>query len=850
MELREEEMALAEKLGDFYLGKEYDPVKRKLAEELLYFDARNLTTHAVCIGMTGSGKTGLGISILEDAAIDKVPAIIIDPKGDLTNLLLTFPELRPEDFEPWVNPDDAARKGMSTGQYAAKTAETWRTGLASWEQEPERISLLMESADFTIYTPGSDAGIPVSIVGSFQAPHINADDDAEGFNEHVGSTVSALLGLLGIEADPVRSREYILVANILDSHWRKGENLTIQEVIKGIQKPPFGQVGVVDLESFYPEKERFALAMLLNNLIASPSFAIWLKGEPINISKMLYTDHGEPRHSIFYIAHLSDQERMFIVTLLLGEIVSWMRAQSGTTSLRALLYMDEVFGYLPPSREPPSKRQFLTLLKQGRAFGLGLILCTQNPVDLDYKALSNAGTWFIGKLQTERDKQRLMEGLQSIGAQTGPLADPRLLDKLISSLESRVFLLHCVHEDEPVVYQTRWVMSYLAGPLTRPQVRRLMADKRGEAPASVAKPAASAAPVREQSASSTTVTDGLMTEAPASPPGIPLVYLPVELSESDAVDALRKQMSGAVTPQAARLVYEPAVLGAATVRFRDAAKGIDEERDFNLLVPIAGKAELLSWKNAEFVDVDPARLPDEGEPGALHYVGPGSAPDPKKAITTLRQDLDDHLYGTATHEVDYHKGLKLYAESGESASEFAARVMQVAKEARDGELDVVYAKYQKKMDDLNKRLEKEQQELEADRADYTGRLAEEALTGATMVASFFGLGRRRTLSSMATRRRMSATAKADIAESEQAIARMQSDMTALEAAYREEAAAVVAKWEAASGDLDRLKLTPRRSDVDVNLVALAWAPHWWIDYRDARGRSQTGNIPAYPVVEG
>jgi hypothetical protein len=297
------------------------------------------------------------------------------------------------------------------------------------------------------------------------------------------------------------------------------------------------------------------------------------------------------------------------------------------------------------------------------------------------------------------------------------------------------------------------------------------------------------------------------------------------------------------------LVYEPAVFGAATVRFRDTAKGIDEERDYNLLVPIAGKAELLSWKTAEFVDVNPDRLPDEGEPGAFYYVGPGSAADPKKAIVTLRQDLDDHLYATATHEVAYHKGLKLYAETGESASEFAGRVMQAAKEARDAELDAVHARFQKKMDDLSKRLEKEQQEMEADKADYSGRVAEEALTGASTVASFFGFGRRRTLSSMATKRRMTATAKADIAESEQAIARMQAEMTGLEAAYRKEADAVVAGWEAVAGDLDQLKLTPRRSDVDVHLTALAWAPHWWTDYRDARGRTQTGNIPAYVTVK-
>ncbi len=842
-------MALVEKLGEFYLGKEYDPVKKKLADELLYFDARNLTTHAVCIGMTGSGKTGLGISVLEDAAIDKVPAIIIDPKGDMTNLLLAFPELRPEDFKPWVNPDDAARKEMTTEEYAAKTAKTWRDGLASWEEEPERIRMLVESADFTIYTPGSDAGVPVNIMGSFAAPGMDPDEDTEGFNEHITGTVSAVLGLLGIDADPMRSREYILLANIFDAQWRKGKDLTIQEVIKEIQKPPFGQVGVVDLESFYPEKDRFALAMAFNNLIASPSFAIWLQGEPINIAEMLFTKEGKPRHSIFYIAHLSEQERMFIVTLLLGEVISWMRAQSGTSSLRALLYMDEVFGYLPPSKEPPSKRQFLTLLKQGRAYGLGLMLCTQNPVDLDYKALSNAGTWFIGKLQTERDKLRLMEGLQSIGAQTGPLSDPKVIDKMISSLDSRVFLLHCIHEDAPVIYQTRWVMSYLAGPLTRPQVKQLMGDqkKTGKTPG-VAKPTAAVVAEAIEKPAMAGAED-LLTEAPATPPGVPVVYLPVEVSDDDAVDELRAGTTGKVTITGTQLVYEPAAFGAATVHFVDRAKGVDEEQEYHLLVPISGKSATLSWKNAETVDVNPDRLPDEGRGDARYYVGSDSGSNRKSTIDKLRQDLDDHLFGMATHEVAYHKGLKLYAESGESAREFAARVMPAAREARDDELDTMRAKYQKKIDDLNKRLAKEEQELEADKADYTGRIAEEAVSGASVLAGLLGFGRRKSFSSVATRRRMTAAAKADIAESEQAITQMQADLAGLEAEYQKDAQAIADEWEKSAGLIEKVKISPRRSDVDIEMTALAWAPHWWVAYTDDRGRSKEGNIPAYPVVK-
>src|SRR6478735_8501297 len=401
-----------EKLGQFYLGREYDLDTKTIADDPVLYDSKDLVTHGVVLGMTGSGKTGLCLALLEEAAMDNIPAIVIDPKGDIANLLLTFPDLDAKSFRPWVNEDDAAKKGISSDEHAAKTAEMWKTGLAEWGQNPERIATLREKVDINIFTPGSKAGIPVSILSSLEVPPFEIMDDGELLGERVESTVSSLLSLVGVEADAVQSPEAVLVAAIFQHAWAAGQNVTLETLIRHIQKPAFDKVGVIDLESFMPGKSRQTLALKFNNLLASPGFATWLDGPPLDIAKMLHAPAGKPRISIFSIAHLGDTERMFFVSLLLNQMLGWMRAQNGTTSLRALLYMDEIFGYLPPSANPPSKRPMMTMLKQGRAFGLGCLLATQNPVDLDYKALSNIGTWFLGRLQTERDKLRVLDGLE------------------------------------------------------------------------------------------------------------------------------------------------------------------------------------------------------------------------------------------------------------------------------------------------------------------------------------------------------------------------------------------------------------------------------------------------------
>ncbi len=463
-----------EKLGVFYLGRHHDLPGRKTRPELLLYESRHLVTHGLVVGMTGSGKTGLCLDILEEAAIDGIPAIVIDPKGDLGNLLLTFPELRPEDFAPWINEDDAWKENLSVADAAAKQAGLWRSGLAAWSQPPDRIRRLRDAAEFVIYTPGSGAGLPVSILSSFATPPIEVMEDAELLRDRVGSTVAGLLGLVGVEADPVQSRETILLSQLIQQAWTQGRDLDLAALIQEVQNPALRRIGVIDVEAFFPAKDRFNLAMQLNSLLASPGFASWLQGEPLDVGRLLHSAAGQPRVSIFSIAHLGDSERMLFVTLLLNQVLGWMRTQSGTNSLRALVYMDEIFGYFPPVANPPSKLPLLTLLKQARALGVGVLLATQNPVDLDYKGLANIGSWFIGRLQTERDKLRVLEGLEGAASGRGAAFDRADAERILAGLGSRVFLLHDVHEEGFDIFESRWALSYLRGPLSRSQIKSLM----------------------------------------------------------------------------------------------------------------------------------------------------------------------------------------------------------------------------------------------------------------------------------------------------------------------------------------------------------------------------------------
>ncbi|MEP6960688.1 MAG: ATP-binding protein, partial [Acidobacteriota bacterium] len=627
-----------EKLGAFYLGK-----NKADGSQLLYASS-DLVTHAVCVGMTGSGKTGLCIGLLEEAAIDNIPAIVIDPKGDLANLLLTFPNLTPEEFAPWINADEARNQGLEPAAFAAQQADLWKKGLATWQQDGDRIARLRAAADFSIYTPGSDAGIPVSILSSFAAPDAKTLDDREALRDRINATATSLLGLVGIDADPVQSREHILLSTLFDTAWRAGKDLDLATLIAQIQNPPTQKIGVLDLDSFFPAKDRFALAMALNNLLASPGFEAWLTGDVLDIGKMLWTSTGKPRVSIFSIAHLSDAERMFFVSLLLNQILSWVRAQSGTTSLRAILYMDEIFGYFPPVANPPSKKPLLTLLKQARAFGLGVVLATQNPVDLDYKGLANTGTWFLGRLQTERDKARVLEGLEGATAQAGGAFDRASMDTMLSGLGKRVFLMNNVHEKQPVLFETRWTLSYLRGPLARPEIRQLMHQRKSApatAPPPPAKPAADTAPVL--------------------PPDVQQYFFPVR---------------GAAT------TYTPVAIGAAQIQFADPKCGVNEMRELLFTAPIANDAIGANWEKGEPSEFALTDLEKTPESGVAFAELPSAASKPKN-YDAWNKTFATWLFRMQTIDLMRSPSLEQISKPGESERDFRIRLQQAAREQRD-----------------------------------------------------------------------------------------------------------------------------------------------------------------------
>ena len=829
-----------ERAGAFYLGKEYDLESGQVLDKPVMYDARDLTTHAVCLGMTGSGKTGLCIDLLEEATLDGVPSIIIDPKGDVTNLLLTFPDLLPADFEPWINADDARRKGMSVSEYAAKIAQTWSDGLAEWEQGPERIQRLRDSAEFLIYTPGSETGIPVSILQSLRCPSLSWDMNEELLRDKVSGLVSAILGLAGIEAG-VRSREHILMASIVEEAWRRSQDVDFPSLIKAIQDPPMSKVGVFDVDTFFPKKERFELALALNNIIAAPSFENWVEGVPLEMERIVRSPDGKPRVSIFYIAHLTEAERMFFVTLLLEQVITWMHTLSGTTSLRALIYFDEVFGYFPPHPvNPPSKRPLLTLLKTARAFGLGVVLTTQNPFDLDYKGLTNAGTWFIGKLQTDRDKMRVLEGMDGVVAEAGTLLDRSYLDRLISSLRSRVFILHNVHEDRPIVFNTRWAMSYLRGPLTRRQVKELMKDVKKGVSGDVerAVPARAAAVVEEA------LPQGLSSEPPVLPPRTRQYFLPTSIPVERAVGALQDERGRPVILKEHHLIYSPCILGLAAVRFSDRKSGATH------LVRIARKGVLseelgsVDWDQAEEFTLDKGDLTARPFRDALFAEMP-ALPGGSKELTQMKTDFANHIYDTVRLTVLYNPVLKVYGKPGESLHDFKVRCQDAARAKRDEEGDTVETHYMKKLESLFNKLKKEKQELGMDQDEYTGRKREEMLSAGESVLGFF-LGRRssRAVSVASRKRRLTEKAKMDVEESVDEIEDLEQAIEELKKEMQETLDEVTQRWAATLDEVEDVEIQPTKTNIRVEAFGVAWTPGWYLVYENDRGTEVIEVVPA------
>jgi hypothetical protein len=806
-----------EKLGVFYLGRPYDLAAKQAKPEWLLYDSKDLVTHAVCVGMTGSGKTGLCLALLEEAAIDNIPAIIIDPKGDLGNLMLTFPSLKGEDFQPWINEDDARKKGLSSADYAEAQAELWTKGLADWQQDGARIQRLRDAADVAIYTPGSNAGLPVSILKSFAAPAADVREDAELLRERISTTVTSLLGLLGIEADPIQSREHILLSTILDHAWKKEEDLDLAALIQAIQSPPISKIGVMDVDSFFPSKDRFALAMKLNNLLAAPGFQAWLEGEALDIQQLLYSPSGKPQLAIFSIAHLNDAERMFFVTLLLSQMVGWMRAQSGTTSLRALLYMDEIFGYFPPVANPPSKLPLMTLLKQARAFGLGVVLATQNPVDLDYKGLANTGTWFIGRLQTERDKARVLEGLEGASTSAGKKFDRGRMEQTLAGLGNRIFLMNNVHEDEPVAFETRWCLSYLRGPLTRTQIKALMDPLRREA----------LGEKREVSGVSTlNIQHSTLKSRPMLPPDVPQHFVPLRGSK----------------PEGSELVYAPMLLGASQVRFSDVKSGIDATQDVTVLAPMAEGPMTVDFDKASTTDLMVADLERDPERDAQFLALPAIA-GKAKSYGDWNKEFGGWLFRTQKMELFRSPGTKDISKPGESERDFRVRLQQTGREQRDKGAEMLRQKYASKIATLQERIRRAELAREKQQAESRSSQVQAAISvGASILGAFLG---RKTISASNIGRATTAIRSAgrvmkeskDVGVAEENVAALQKQLTDLEAQFKSESDALAAATDPLNERLETLSIKPIKSNIALKLVTLAWTPYW----REAHG----GLTPAW-----
>ena len=786
-----------EGLGVFYLGKRVDPDSGKPGREPLLLDARRLTTHAVCVGMTGSGKTGLLISLIEEAAIDDIPAIVIDPKGDLANILLTFPELRPSDFRPWLEEDAAKRDGLTLDELAEKTAKKWADGLAASGQSGERIARLRESVDMTVYTPGSSAGRPLAMLGSLEAPAKAILDDPEARRERIESLVSGVLAMAGIDAEPGRSREHLLVSAIVDALWKSGQEVDFGTLVRAIPAPPIERVGFLELENFFPAADRFQLAGKLNTVAAAPGFDAWLHGEPLDVGRLLWTPAGKPRVSVISIAHLNDAQRMAFVTLLAGQAVSWMRSQAGTSSLKALFIMDEVFGYLPPTANPPSKTPLLTLLKQARAFGLGIVLATQNPVDLDYKALSNAGTWFLGRLQTARDKARVLDGLEGAASSSGAGFDRARVDRLLAGLEQRMFLLHSVHDDDETVFQTRWTMSYLRGPLLREEIKRLQG--------AVPEPAGSVARVNPFAAGGSGAGP-----RPLLPPGVREVFL----SPDGPVPA-------------GGLLYKPAILGRARVRFTHTKARIDCDREVFCLAPAGDQLGESAWEGGrQFAEVPEV----ETAPLAGGFAGLPPALSAAKAYASLGTSLKNHLARTAKLTVFTAPSIDAVSRPDETEGEFRVRIAQQVREWRDKEIDRISDKSAAKLASLNDRIARARQKVEKQKAEAKNKSMQTYVSIGTAVLSAI-LGRKvassTTVGRAATSMRSASRAtrhQADVVHAEESLSDLEEKLATLEGEVGEDLEKVRLEANPDRLVLESIEIAPKKTEISVDDVVLAWVP--------------------------
>ena len=789
--------------GDLYVGIDLDESSRKPTSTRREIAAHHLTTHGVIVGMTGSGKTGLGVVLLEEVLQAGVPALILDPKGDMGNLALRFPELAAADFEEWVDPAEAAREGIDTAELAARTAERWTKGLAGSGLGPADVRAFTDGAEVRIFTPGSTAGIPLNVLGDLSAPKGDAAEDQEALREEIEGLVSGLLVLAGIEADPITSREHILLANLVEHAWGRDVDLDLATLLMQIQDPPMRRLGVFELDTFFPAKDRTALAMRLNGLVASPSFAAWMQGEPLAMDTLLRAPDGRPRASVVYMSHLSETERQFVVTLLLSKMVTWMRQQPGTPDLKALVYVDEVFGLAPPTAEPPSKKPMLTIFKQARAHGVGMVISTQNPVDLDYKLMSNAGTWMIGRLQTERDKARIVEAMRSASGDV----DVASWGARIGELGKREFVMKTARTSQPALFTSRWAMSFLRGPLTRPELLRLR--EADEARGTGVDPAAAPTPA------SPDLADLAHDETPVAP----TVSSEARVCYLDpAAPWAREIGAGAVGGSLnAGLAFRVKILFDET----KADLRHDEEWEA-VLFPLESGSRVQDAVAVDYDDRDFLAEPVRPAP----FVLPSADVQSADYFRSLKRDLQEHLYGSLTLDLFQNSALKLYSRAGETEEAFRARCLEAAEDAADADAAKLRDRFESRLKTARERRDAAARRVRELEVDVGTRRQHELVSGAGELLSMFlgGKARVRALSGAASRRSQTRrtqeranSAAEKLEDYENAIATLEDDLS-------QELENVWAEWREKAAAVEPFPVPLEKMDVRVEDPVLFWAP--------------------------
>lgn len=777
-----------EKLKLFYIGKE------KIDDNFvpLVYKNKDLLTHAAIIGMTGSGKTGLGISLLEEAAIDNIPSIIIDPKGDMTNLLLTFPSLQGSDFEPWIEEQDASNNGLSVKEFAQNTANLWKNGLERDFQNASRIEKFKNSADFTIYTPGSDAGVQISILSSFKAPNKEVIEDNDLLVSLVNSTVSSILSLIEEKSDTT-SKESILISSIFMNYFKENKDLTLEELITLIVTPPFSKIGVFDLETFFAQSERLKLALKLNNIIANPSFKTWIEGETLDISNLLYDETGKAKVSIFSIAHLNDSQRMFFVTLLLNQMVAWMRRQEGTTSLKALLYMDEIFGYFPPNSNPPSKQPMLTLLKQARSFGIGIILSTQNPVDIDYKGLANIGTWFIGRLQTKQDKEKVIDGLSS--ANEGNLNKDEVMN-LISNLEKRNFILKNINEDGIKIFETRWALSYLKGPISKDGIKKLMSEKKKEN-------------ITTQKIENENQTTQINIEK-----GIPKPIITSNLTEKYLYSS-----------QNSAYYLQPYLICSCDVHYIDAPKNIDFEEKISYKIYLDENMKNIDFEEKE--ELGNNSFEEKEKPNSFYYELP-SFIQKEKDLKVIEKDFMDYIYRSSKLTLYKNEFLKITSKQTESLNDFKIRLQDRLNEKIDLEVEKLKVKFVKENDSIETKLSKLYEKLQKEEIQATSTTTDTIISiGTSLLGAFFGNSviNKTNIGKVATSAKGASKIlkeRNDVKQVENEILELQQQKEALKTLLGNEIEKINSANQSSNFPIEEIFIKPKRSDIYNTKLALLW----------------------------